>query len=187
MVDPGNGLRACRSLRMATWISISPPALSSGNPVPPPFLIPALALGLADQMKTALMQTRTREAAMVIKHPTRESPATTCASSQLPVTPVTITSTFPDHIQTRYCYRPRHNTSLFDAQVFALLREHALLPIAPKVFPPGTDILIPSTQSDAGKTRPAYWVIKKSNLLTGDHVARILDAFARALEVSAQS
>ncbi|RSH85470.1 hypothetical protein EHS25_004866 [Saitozyma podzolica] len=146
-------------LRMATWISISPPALSSGNPVPPPFLIPALALGLADQMETALMQTRT-----------------------LPITPVTITSTFPDHIQTRYCYRPRHNTSLFDAQVFARLREHALLPIAPKVLPPGTDILIPSTQPDAGKTRPAYWVIKKSNLLTGDHVARILDAFARALE-----
>jgi hypothetical protein len=84
----------------------------------------------------------------------------------------------------RYCYWPRHNTSLIDAQVFALLREHALLRIAPRVLPPGTDILIPSTQPDAGKTTPAYWVITKSNLLTGDHVARILDAFASALEVS---
>jgi hypothetical protein len=107
-----------------------------------------------------------REAVIATKHPT-----------------LTIQSTFPDHIQARYCYRPRHNTSLIDAQVFSLLRKHALLPLAPTVLPPGTDILIPSTHPDAGKARPAYWVIKKANLLTGDHVVRILDAFARALEL----
>ena len=56
-----------------------------------------------------------------------------------------IPSPHPIQVQARYCYRPRHNTAHIDLQVFNLLREHALLPMAPQVLRPDTDILIPST------------------------------------------
>ena len=65
-------------------------------------------------------------------------------------------------------------------QVFNLLREHALLPIAPKVLRPDTDILIPSTAPGNSSSRPKYWVIKKRNLLTSDHVDRIIQALDAA-------
>lgn len=86
-------------------------------------------------------------------------------------------------MQARYCYRPRHNTAHIDLQVFNLLKEHALLPLAPQVFPPDTDILMPSTAPGNTHSRPAYWLIKKRNLLTDDHVDRIVKALDVANQV----
>jgi hypothetical protein len=68
-------------------------------------------------------------------------------------------------------------------QVFNLLREHALLPLAPKVFPPNTDLLIPSTAPGNAHSRPAYWLIKKKSLLTAAQVDRILKALDHANHV----
>ncbi|RSH95788.1 hypothetical protein EHS25_000880 [Saitozyma podzolica] len=136
----------------------NPTAVNPSNTVPALIRNQALALGLADLRGSTvawqgakgrrLSLQRKRETAIAAKHST-----------------FTIKSTFSVHIQAGYCYRPLHNTSLIDAQVFSLLWEHALLPIAPKILPPVTDIVIPSTHLDSGKARPAYWVIKKSNLL----------------------
>lgn len=92
----------------------------------------------------------------------------------------TIRSHLPSQVQARYCYRPRHNTAHINSQVFALLQEHALLPLAPKILRHDTDLLIPSTAPGHGHSRPAYWLIKKKSLLTGDHVNRILEALDNA-------
>lgn len=91
-----------------------------------------------------------------------------------------IPSHLPSQVQARYSYRPRHNTSQIDRQVFALLKENALLPIAPMVVRPDMDLLVPSTAPGNDNTRPAFWVIKKKNLLTDNHVQRLLDALDHA-------
>jgi hypothetical protein len=61
-----------------------------------------------------------------------------------------------------------------------LLKEHALLPLAPTVLPRNTDLLIPSTAPGNAQSRPAYWLIKKKSLLTIDQVNRILHALDHA-------
>jgi hypothetical protein len=94
-----------------------------------------------------------------------------------------VQSTYPHQVQSRYCYRPRHNTAHIDLQVFNLLKEHALLPLAPQVMRADTDLLIPSTAPGHTRSRPAYWLIKKRNLLTDDHVNRIVTALNTANQV----
>lgn len=94
-----------------------------------------------------------------------------------------VKSLHPDQVQARYAYRPRHNTKLIDRQVFMLLRENALLPIAPVVARPDVDLFIPSTAPGNALTRPAFWVIKKKNLLTEDHVNRILNSLETAIQL----
>ena len=67
--------------------------------------------------------------------------------------------------------------------MFNLLKEHALLPKAPQVLRPDADILIPSTAPGNSCSRPKYWLIKKRNLLTNDHVDRIIQALDAANQV----
>jgi hypothetical protein len=126
MVDPGNGLRACRSQTGGDQEEpdCRPPQQHCTGSHPDSGNGPRACRSdgdstVGDKRQVAkrrrLAMRCKREAVIATKHPT-----------------LTIQSTFPDHIQARYCYRPRHNTSLIDAQVFSLLRKHALLPLAPR-------------------------------------------------------
>lgn len=48
---------------------------------------------------------------------------------------------------------------------------------------PDVDLLVPSTAPGNDQIRPAFWVIKKRNLLTDSHVTRILNALETAFQL----